>query len=197
VLINKTNANIAVDNMEKISQQDGFILTETEDLDFTALRAAVEEINEVTEDIKGFTGDYRWLSNFWPSDVLFEGITFPSTEHAYVYAKLTEEDKTNLSTGDGLQQLLAQSAGQMKRFGKAVQLRKNFDDIKIAVMTEITAAKYSTANPDLVEKLLATGNAYIEETNSWEDTFWGVSMEGVGLNNLGKIIMTRRDVLNA
>jgi ribA/ribD-fused uncharacterized protein len=187
-----------VDNMEKISQQDGFILTETEDLDFTALRAAVEEINEVTVDydIKGFTGDYRWLSNFWSADILFEGITFPSTEHAYVYSKLTEEDKTNLSVGSGLQQLLAQSAGQMKRFGRSVQIRKNFDDIKVSVMTEITAVKYSAANPELVENLLATGNAYIEETNSWGDTFWGVSIEGVGLNNLGKIIMARRDILN-
>jgi ribA/ribD-fused uncharacterized protein len=182
--------------MEKISQQDGFILTETEDLDFTALRAAVEEINEVTEDIKGFTGDYRWLSNFWPADIMFKGIMFPTTEHAYVFAKLTDKDKFNLSVGSGFQQLLAQSAGQVKRFGKSVAIREDFDDIRVSVMTEITAAKYSAANPELVEKLLSTGNAYIEETNSWGDTFWGVSMEGVGLNNLGKIIMARRDILN-
>jgi ribA/ribD-fused uncharacterized protein len=179
--------------MEKISQQDGFILTETEDLDFTALRAAVEDLNEVTEDIKGFTGNYRWLSNFWPAYILFEGITFPSTEHAYVYSKLMTEVQRNDAV---LLQLLAKSAGEVKRFGRSIPIRKNFDDIKVSVMTEITAAKYSTDNPELVEKLLATGDAYIEETNSWEDTFWGVSMEGVGLNNLGKIIMARRAVLN-
>jgi ribA/ribD-fused uncharacterized protein len=181
--------------MEKISQQDGFILTETEDLDFTALRAAVEEINEVTVDydIKGFTGDYRWLSNFWSADILFEGTTFPSTEHAYVYAKLLPEVQSNEAV---VKQLIAKSAGEVKRFGRSVPIRKNFDDIRVSVMTEITAAKYSAANPELVEKLLSTGNAYIEETNSWGDTFWGVSMEGVGLNNLGKIIMARRDILN-
>lgn len=179
--------------MEKISQQDGFTLTETEDLDFTALRAAVEDLNEVTEDIKGFTGDYRWLSNFWSADILFEGITFPSTEHAYVFAKLLPEVQSNEAV---VKQLIAKSPSQVKRFGRSVPIREDFDDIKVSVMTEITAAKYSAANPELVENLLATGNAYIEETNSWEDTFWGVSMEGVGLNNLGKIIMARRDILN-
>ena len=181
--------------MEKISQQDGFMLTETEDLDFTALRAAVGEINEVTVDydIKGFTGDYRWLSNFWSATIMFKGIMFPSTEHAYVYSKLLPEAQSNEAV---LKQLLYKSAGQVKRFGKSIPIRKNFDDIRVSVMTEITAAKYSAANPELVENLLATGNAYIEETNSWGDTFWGVNLEGVGLNNLGKIIMARRDILN-
>ena len=178
--------------IEKTSQQDGFILTETEDIDFSLLRQVVEE----EEPIKGFTGDNRWLSNFWSASILFEGIVFPTTEHAYVYAKLMAEDQEKLKHGDGLKQLLAQTAGQMKRFGRAVPIRKNFDDIRISVMTEITAAKYSSANPELVKKLLATKNAYIEETNSWGDTFWGVNMEGVGLNHLGKIIMARRAVLN-
>ena len=36
--------------------------------------------------------------------------------------------------------------------------------------------------------LLDTGDLYIEETNSWGDTFWGVC-EGKGQNVLGNILM--------
>lgn len=37
--------------------------------------------------INTFNGDYRFLSNFYPAEVLFEGITWPSVEHAFQAAK--------------------------------------------------------------------------------------------------------------
>jgi predicted NAD-dependent protein-ADP-ribosyltransferase YbiA (DUF1768 family) len=49
-------------------------------------------------------------------------------------------------------------------------------------------------NPYLKNKLLATGNAEIEETNSWGDVFWGIC-KGVGENHLGKILMKIRSEL--
>ena len=48
--------------------------------------------------------------------------------------------------------------------------------------------------PKFKKLLLATGDRYIEETNTWGDTFWGVC-NGKGENNLGKIIMKIRDTL--
>src|SRR5207247_1025063 len=33
--------------------------------------------------IDSFSGPYRFLSNFWPAEVEFEGIAYPSVEHAY------------------------------------------------------------------------------------------------------------------
>ena len=44
----------------------------------------------------------------------------------------------------------------------------------------------------LREMLLETGDKYIEETNYWKDTYWGVC-DGIGENNLGKIIMATRE----
>lgn len=43
-------------------------------------------------------------------------------------------------------------------------------------------------------QLLATGTRYLEETNTWGDTYWGVC-EGKGLNMLGKTLMQVRDEL--
>jgi predicted NAD-dependent protein-ADP-ribosyltransferase YbiA (DUF1768 family) len=39
---------------------------------------------------------------------------------------------------------------------------------------------------------LATGNDYLEETNTWKDSFWGV-YNGIGTNWLGKILMEERE----
>jgi predicted NAD-dependent protein-ADP-ribosyltransferase YbiA (DUF1768 family) len=33
--------------------------------------------------IDKFEGEYRFLSNFYPQPVIFEGMLFPSVEHAY------------------------------------------------------------------------------------------------------------------
>lgn len=43
-------------------------------------------------------------------------------------------------------------------------------------------------------KLLETGEAYLEETNYWKDTFWGV-YNGTGENRLGRLLMLVRDEL--
>ena len=48
-------------------------------------------------------------------------------------------------------------------------------------------------NPDNYEKLIATEDKYLEETNWWGDTFWGKNLKGEGDNNLGKLLMTIRD----
>ena len=46
-------------------------------------------------------------------------------------------------------------------------------------------------NIDLRNKLMETGNRYLEETNHWKDRYWGVC-DGKGENNLGKILMSVR-----
>src|SRR5437870_4608924 len=37
--------------------------------------------------IPEFQGQYRFLSNFYPAEVHFEGLTYPTVEHAYQSAK--------------------------------------------------------------------------------------------------------------
>jgi ribA/ribD-fused uncharacterized protein len=132
--------------------------------------------------IKGFQGEYRWLSNFWPVTIFYEGIIYPSTEHAYQAAKtLNNQDRFIISN--------MLSPGRAKKAAKDLVLRSNWDLIKINVMLEIVREKFR--NEYLRQKLLNTGNAYLEETNTWGDKFWGVCNEE-GLNFLGFILMLVR-----
>lgn len=49
-------------------------------------------------------------------------------------------------------------------------------------MEELVRAKF-TQNPDLADKLLATGDAHLEEGNTWGDRIWGTvnAPERIGL----------------
>ncbi len=50
--------------------------------------------------------------------------------------------------------------------------------------------------PTLRERLLATGDQTLIEGNTWGDTYWGVC-RGVGLNNLGTLLMQVREECRA
>lgn len=73
-------------------------------------------------------------------------------------------------------------------------MRPDWDDVKVDVMEEIVYAKF-TQNENLMHMLVLTEDMPLIEGNSWGDTFWGVC-DGVGENNLGKILMRVRDRLN-
>lgn len=49
-----------------------------------------------------------------------------------------------------------------------------------------------TQNTELAGKLLATGDTYLEEGNTWGDRVWG-TVNGIGANQLGIILMKIRD----
>ena len=64
---------------------------------------------------------------------------------------------------------------------------------KIDIMYNICKAKF-TQNETLKTKLLKTGDAMLIEGNTWGDKIWG-QVNGVGENNLGKILMRIREEL--
>ena len=91
-------------------------------------------------------------------------------------------------------QLFSQaSPSEAKAAGRKIDLRSDWEEVKDKVMYEIVLAKF-TQNPDLKKKLLATGDEHLEEGNTWGDTIWG-TVDGVGENRLGKILMRVRDEL--
>jgi ribA/ribD-fused uncharacterized protein len=140
--------------------------------------------------IKQFKGETRWLSNFWPCAIAYEGHVYPSTEHAYQAAKTLNEAERLPFTNASL------SAGDAKKMGKTVTLRDGWQDVSLRIMYELNYQKFSR-NDFLRNKLLATGDAHIEEGNNWGDDFWG-TVDGKGHNHLGKIIMmVRNDIIEA
>lgn len=137
-------------------------------------------------DILGFNKEYRFLSNFYPATVEYDGLEYSSTEHAYQAAK-TEDAAQRRRIRE------AQKPGDAKRLGKQVKMRTDWEQIKVGVMKDLVRQKF-TNHKELKEKLLATGDAHLEETNTWNDTFWGVC-KGKGQNHLGKILMEVREEL--
>ncbi len=134
------------------------------------------------QKIHGFHGPFRFLSNFVPVQVELDGIPFPSVEHAYVAAKTLDIEKR-------MEIAQVETAGQVKRLGRRLKLRPDWDTIKLDVMNDLLIQKFS--QEPFSTQLLATNDFYLEETNHWGDTFWGVC-DGVGTNHLGHLLMSIR-----
>ena len=133
--------------------------------------------------ILGFFKEYRWLSNFHIVEIVYEGLIYSSTEAAYMASK-TED----ILVRQHLTQLTPREA---KEFSPKIKLRNDWDRLRLGVMFDLLQIKYN--QPDLREKLLATKDAYLEETNTWGDRFWGV--DKTGLNMLGFLTMAVRKSL--
>ena len=127
---------------------------------------------------------YEFLSNFYSIPITYKGLTYQNSEAAFQAQKvLDDEEKIPFTQA---------SARQAKSLGRMVSLRYDWEFVKVNLMLEITRAKF-LQNPELAEKLLATGNAMLVEGNRWNDTFWGVNIKsGKGENYLGKILMCVR-----
>lgn len=136
--------------------------------------------------ITSFDGKYRFLSNFFSCPVPYEGLIFPSSEHAFVAAK-TEDPQTRLRI------VACPSAGEVKKLGRSIPLRPDWDDIRLGQMEKIVRSKFMH-NSILRIQLVLTKDAELIEGNWWGDKFWGVC-EGVGENHLGKILMKIRSEL--
>jgi ribA/ribD-fused uncharacterized protein len=135
--------------------------------------------------INSFSGEFDFLSNFTPSEVIWMGVRYPTVEHAYQAAK---------SPSEVIRRSFAylSNPGQAKREGRKIQIREDWEEIKVNVMRSLLIQKFN--NTELFEKLKATAPHELVEGNWWNDTFWGVC-RGVGKNMLGKLLMEIRDGL--
>jgi len=132
--------------------------------------------------IDSFTGEHRFLSNFWPVDIEYLGVIYPSVEHAYQASKTNDPEERKLI-------LQAKTAGIAKRLGKFLIIRPDWDNVKVPIMHHLVWKKFQ--NKELNDLLQATGDCDLVEGNTWNDTFWGIC-NGQGKNHLGKILMHER-----
>jgi len=137
--------------------------------------------------IKEFKGEYRWLSNFYPVEIKWDNLIFPSVEHAYQSCKSLDGDWKALCSGNT-------TPGKIKRLSKSICLPNKWTTNKVKIMWNLLELKFY--QEPFKSLLLDTGNMRIQEGNLWGDTFWGVSLDtGVGKNMLGIMIMQIRDGL--
>ncbi len=137
--------------------------------------------------IDSFTGEYHFLSNFYPQRVEYEGEIYPTSEHAFQAAKTLDPRERDQFTDPHL------TPGQAKRLGRKVSLRPDWDDVKFRVMAEILDVKFAPGT-ELAVRLKNTGDTELIEGNHWGDRIWG-QVNGEGENWLGCILMGIRDEL--
>lgn len=133
---------------------------------------------------------YRWLSNFYGAPITWkDGTVFPTVEHGFHYLKTKDKEWRKRI-------LKCKTPGDAKRAGHQCPMQPGWDNIKVNLMTELVRRKFQQ-NPDLREKLLATGSRPLEEDAHW-DTFWGTGVtggKGKGKNMMGKILkQVRREL---
>jgi ribA/ribD-fused uncharacterized protein len=135
--------------------------------------------------INQFKDEYRFLSNFFITDVMFDGEIYPSSEHAYMAAKTTRDD-VRAAIRD------CASPAEAKKMGQTVGLRAGWDSMKFAIMHEILMDKFER-NAIIRQKLIDTGDQQLVEGNWWGDKIWGVCLKtNQGQNHLGRALMTVR-----
>lgn len=128
------------------------------------------------------------FSNFSAHTVNYNGIVYPTAEHAYHAQKfenlqMQEQIKLCISPLEAWE-----LAGQLR-----LHRRADWDEVKVAIMADILRAKVSQ-HPEVHEALIATGTEEIVELNP-KDDFWGSGPDGNGQNQTGKILTRIRDEL--
>lgn len=117
------------------------------------------------EPITQFSGRHEFLSNPFSCQVWFEGLLYPSTEHAFQAAKsLFPAERERIAAMTRWK--------DAKAAGRRLKLRPGWGQLRRAVMLQVVLAKF-TQHPGLAWQLRGTGNRTLIEGNWWGDTDWG------------------------
>ncbi len=168
-------------------------------------------------EVKGFFGDYQFLSNFWSCNVTLDGVSYKSVELAYQASKWKagtdreyfinctslqsiEYNRTRAGINATAQTGSSPSAGVDGGAHVSAQISDpngytpdEWNAVKVSIMKSLLEQKFDAkVNPELCARLLATGTKHLEEMNWWGDTFWGTDKEGKGENMLGRLLMEVR-----
>lgn len=138
--------------------------------------------------IRHFRGRFAFLSNFASSPITVDGIDYPTAEHAFqAHKTLDPRERSRIAS--------LPDPAAAKKAGRKVELRPDWEDVKIDVMRAVLLQKFAPGS-ELAVELLRTGAVeLIEGTDTWNDRFWGVA-KGLGENHLGRLLMEIRHELS-
>jgi len=141
--------------------------------------------------------EYDFLSNFYEGEPFrYNGHRFFTAEQAFAYMKV---DPFHAHAQHYRWSILtAHDPGEAKSLGRNCPLVEDWDTNKFGIMREIVYAKF-IQSPRLANKLLDTGQAWLQEGTYWNDRIWGVDITASenpfmrpGWNMLGSILMETR-----
>lgn len=141
--------------------------------------------------INNFAGPYAWLSNFYISPIIYNGLSYSTNEHFFQSKKIA-----NFHDSEKVRTVI--NPGKAKRLGRKFEMIEKWDDVKIETMLLGLFLKFSQ-HPDLKQALINTGDAILIEGNRWHDNFWGDCVcpkcsKIEGMNHLGKSLMRLRSI---
>ena len=145
---------------------------------------------DTATEVLFYEQEFYVLSNFSSFAVEVDGKLFPTSEHAYHYAKFKGH------AGIAKQILEARSAHQALTLSREYKELINADwwaQNKVPIMLNILRHK-ANQHEYVRRKLLETGDRRLVE-DSWRDDFWGWGPNKDGLNMLGVLWEQVRAVL--
>ena len=136
--------------------------------------------------INKFDNEYIFLSNYYPQNITYKGITYNCAMNAY-YGQLIS---------DNLQKKAIANATPSRALSMVINSISKIDysqEEQDNIMYEILKVKFSDSK--LKNLLLQTNQEPLNNNINWEDTYWGICNDE-GDNKLGKLLMKLRDELS-
>tara|TARA_R110002020_G_scaffold25136_1_gene81911 strand:- start:1280 stop:1684 length:405 start_codon:yes stop_codon:yes gene_type:complete len=93
-------------------------------------------------------GPYKCLGNSYSATIMVEGITYPSVEHAFQAAKVSDRAiKFQISKA---------SLSEVRNLLEDIWVRPNWNDVKYATLHQLVKLKFES-NKELAKVLMGTG----------------------------------------
>lgn len=140
------------------------------------------------EDISFYPKEFYVFDNFSAFQVEYNGIIFPTSEHAYQSMQFI---KTSKEIFEKIKNSKSAHDAQKMAFENKDKADPEWDKKKKEIMKSILRSKINQ-HPYVLKKLLQTGDRKIIE-DSWRDPIWGWGEAKCGQNLLGQIWMELRE----
>ena len=133
-------------------------------------------------------GEYGYLATYSNHGFFKDGVFWKTSEHYYQAQKFEDSDvKVIIQNAETPK--IASTIGRDRN----LKLRSDWEEVKQDVMFDAVYYKFKQ-NKDILQKLLDTGNAPIDEAPDKENC-WGSGPNNDGQTNYGKLLIKVREKL--